>query len=82
MSEMIEGDLTDEEYREYQFLNAGGLDITYRIYSPKTLYTRVGGTTHRVLDSDGIVHCVPAVGTTAQVVLRWKPRAGTKPVAF
>jgi len=73
---MIESDLTDEEYREYEF---GGQ--TYRINNPLKLFLRAGGTTHRVLDSEGIVHCVPAVGNF-NCILRWKPRAGTPPVAF
>jgi len=68
--------LDDEEYREYAF---GGR--IYRIVNPKTLYHRPGGSTHRVLDSDGVVHCVPAPGQ-GDCVLRWKPRDSANPVQF
>lgn len=55
-----------EHWREYDF---GGR--VYRIENPKTVYFRAGGTTHRVEDVDGIVHCVPAPGFVG-CVLRWK----------
>ena len=71
---MTEQDLTQEEYREYDF---GGR--VYRIVAPWTLI--VGTTTHRVLDSHGIVHCVPAPGYHG-CVLRWSPKDVTKPVQF
>lgn len=72
------GDLTDEEYREYDFSGR-----VYRINNPSVLIFRSGGATHRVVDGDGVVHCVPAPnGESNDCVLRWKPRAGTNPVAF
>lgn len=74
-SELIEGDLTGEMYRVYDI---PGRDEPYRIFDPVTLYTRPGGTTHRVLDRDGKVHCIPMSGT----VLRWKSRNSDNPVAF
>lgn len=55
-----------EEWREYDF---GGR--TYRIEKPVSVRFRIGGTTHRVTDSVGIVHCVPAPGVEG-CVLRWK----------
>lgn len=67
-------DLTDEEYREYDF--AGRL---YKIVAPKALYYRIGGTTHRVVDAHGVTHCVPAPGVDG-CVLRWK--ASPNPVQF
>ena len=67
-------DISDEEWREYDF---GGR--VYRIESPQSLYYRNGGTTHRVVDLWGIVHCVPAPGTDG-CVLRWF--AIGEPVAF
>lgn len=73
---MVKGDLTDEEYREYDF----GTRV-YRILSPLTLYISNGGTTHRILDSEGVVHCAPAPGYF-NCVLRWKPKEGKDPVAF
>lgn len=77
MSELISGDLRDEEYREY-VLESGKV---YRIVAPQTLWVRMGGNTHRVLDSEGVVHCVPGPGYR-NAVLRWKPKSGTDPVAF
>lgn len=55
-----------EEWREYDFA-----ERVYRIYSPCSVEFRDGGETHRVTDSDGIVHCVPAPGRQG-CVLRWK----------
>lgn len=75
-SNLTKGDLTDEAWREYDF---GGR--VYRIENPLTLYQRPGGTTHRVLDSAGVVHCVPTVGLNG-CVLRWQNKAGKDPVAF
>lgn len=60
-------DLTDEEWREYDWSGR-----VYRITKPKALWYRKGGTTHRVLDSEGITHCVPAPTADQTVVLRWK----------
>ena len=73
---MIEQDLTVEEWREYDF--AGRV---YRIDAPAKLFLREGGTTHRVVTSDGLVHCVPAPGYLG-CVLRWKSKDEAKPVAF
>lgn len=64
-SELKIRDLTGEEWREYVTL---GTPNVYRIINPVTLY--IDSTTHRVLDDDGIMHCIPMNGT----VLRWKPR--------
>lgn len=67
-------DLNSEEWREYDF--AGRI---YRISSPTLLYR--GDTTHRVVDSAGVVHCVPAPGFHG-CVLRWKNKLGSKQVNF
>ena len=67
-------DLSKEEYREYEF---GG--TTYRVTAPRKLW--IGSTTHRVLDAEGIVHCVPAPGEKG-CVLRWKPKDAGEPVQF
>lgn len=72
--------LTDEEYREYEF-GAVPYRTVYRINAPKALYMREGGTTHRILDMAGVVHCVPAPGASG-CVLRWKNKEGCPPVAF
>ena len=78
MSDLIERDISTEEYREYELP-----DRVYRIDSPKKLFTRDGGTTHRVVDFNNVVHCVPfpVVGNST-VVLRWKNFDSNKPVNF
>jgi len=74
---MFRGDLSDEMWREYDW---GGR--VYRINAPQLLvFRRDGGTTHRVVDSEGVIHCVPAVGHMG-CVLRWKNKEGTDPVKF
>lgn len=70
MSELKENDLSTELWREYDF---GGR--VYRIDNPKTLFTRVGGTTHRVIGQDGVAHCLPIPGLQG-CVLRWQERSG------
>jgi len=68
--------LETEEWREYDF---GGR--VYRIEKPKALYMRDGGSTHRVVDTNDLVHCVPAPGV-AGCVLRWKTKNVKEPVQF
>jgi hypothetical protein len=68
--------LTTEEWREYDF---GGR--IYRIENPQALFMRVGGTTHRVLDSNDVVHCIPAPGVNG-CALRWSNKDKTNPVEF
>lgn len=55
-----------EEWREYDF---GGR--VYRIDGPVSVEFRKDSSTHRVTDSEGVVHCVPAPGHYG-CVLRWK----------
>lgn len=74
--DITENDITTELYREYDF---GGR--VYRIDNPVKLFTRKNGTTHRVLDSDGIVHCLPSPGNIG-CVLRWKNKNPKEPVNF
>lgn len=73
---MNEFDISTEAYREYDF---GGR--VYRIDHPVKLFMRPGGTTHRVLDSTGVVHCVPTVGERG-CVLRWIGKEGSPDVSF
>ena len=73
---MEKRDITTELWREYDF---GGR--VYRIKSPITLFYRIGGTTHRVVDALGIVHCVPAPGIN-DCVLRWMNVNPDEPVNF
>lgn len=73
---LIGKDISHEVWREYDF---GGR--TYRIESPKWLYYRPNGTTHRVVDQNGVVHCVPAPGYFS-CVFRWQNPIGMDPVQF
>jgi hypothetical protein len=73
---MGEHSLETELYREYDFNGR-----IYRIDNPAKLVTVTNGTTHRVIDSDNVVHCVPAPGVHG-CVLRWKSKANLNPVAF
>ena len=57
-----------EEWREYVFI---GRQEAYRINDPVSIEFYSGSSTHRVTDSLGIVHCVPAPGFYG-CVLRWK----------
>jgi hypothetical protein len=67
MSDLKKIELTGvEEWREYDFDGR-----VYRIEKPARVEFRDGSTTHRVTDSAGVVHCVPAPGH-AGCVLRWK----------
>jgi hypothetical protein len=76
-SKYITADISDELYREV--VRPDG--TVYRINNPKTLIIRKGGSTHRVVDADGLVHCyaAPESGVT---ILRWKAREGLDPVKF
>lgn len=78
MPELKKFDISHEEWREYEWENRFE---PYRIANPKLLFLRSGGTTHRIVDSNGIVHCVPTVGYMG-CVLRWKNPEGTPPVNF
>lgn len=76
MSELQKYDISKEEWREYDW---GGR--VYRIDAPVQLFLRSGGSTHRVVDADGIVHCVPSVGVMG-CVLRWWNKDLDNPVNF
>ena len=68
---MEEFDISSEEYREVVFMLNGS---TYRIDNPITLFRRKGGTTHRVLDAQGMFHCYPAPEACCLTAIRWKNR--------
>lgn len=74
--DLKEFDLTTEEYREYDFDGR-----VYRVADPVQLLFRPGGETHRVVDSNGVVHCLPSPGVNG-CVLRWKTKDSGKPVDF
>lgn len=76
MSDLKQFDITTEAWREYDFSGR-----TYRIEDPVTLFYRPGGTTHRVVDKKGIVHCVPVPGNHG-CVLRWQNHDPSNPVEF
>lgn len=75
-TDLASKDITDELYREYEW---PARDTPYRIEYPQELY--VGTTTHRIVDSARVVHCVPAPGYHG-CVLRWVVRPGEKTVKF
>ncbi len=76
MSDLNEKDITTELYREYDFSGR-----VYRIDNPVKLFYRNGGTTHRVVGKDDVVHCVPAPGVDG-CVLRWVNKDKAVPVNF
>jgi hypothetical protein len=76
MSELIKHELSNVIWREYEFG-----DTVYRINNPVALYTHSNGTTHRILDAEGIVHIVPAPGINGCIV-RYKKKEGVEPVRF
>jgi hypothetical protein len=69
-------DITTELWREYDFAGR-----KYRIKNPKLLYYRRGGSTHRVVDAEGVAHCLPAPGEKG-CVLTWKTKDENVPVNF
>lgn len=77
-AELKPNDLTGEQWREYDL---PGRPTPYRIENPRALYVRPGGTTHRVVDATGVVHCLPAPGQLG-CILRWQPRDAASPVQF
>ena len=76
MRELNEYDISKEKWREYDW---GGR--VYRIDDPVQLFIRPGGTTHRVVDAKGVVHCIPSVGVMG-CVLRWVNQDADNPVNF
>ena len=67
-------DLTTEAWREYDWEGR-----VYRIENPVALW--VGNTTHRILDTENVIHCVPNVGHMG-CALRWKSKNSEEPVNF
>jgi hypothetical protein len=71
-----EYDISKESWREYDWSGR-----VYRIDAPVQLFLRPGGSTHRVVDDKGVVHCVPSVGVMG-CVLRWVNKDVDNPVNF
>lgn len=71
-----EADISDEAYREIVYP-----DRVYRIENPMKLIFRKGGSTHRVVDANGVVHCY-AAPESGKITLRWKAKDGLAPVRF
>lgn len=70
-------DVSTEEWREYFWPGTGR---TYHITNPVGLYRRDGGSTHRIVDTEGVVHCVPCGPQCPDTVIRWKNKDITTPV--
>lgn len=79
-SDYTVADISDEATRYYTF-GTGPNRYQHTIIGPKTLVFRAGGSTHRVIDADGVVHCVPAPGHQA-CVLTWVPKDPENPIQF
>lgn len=81
-----EFNLSKEQSRTYSIpvLDNGKItDIReYKIDNPIKLFTREGGTTHRVQDETGQVHCVPAPSPKSGVTFTWIPKDKLLPVQF
>jgi len=67
---LIEVDVSHELWREYDFHGR-----IYRIQNPVKVLFRVGGSTHRVVDGNGTVYCVPGPGYRG-CIIRWVMRPG------
>ena len=72
-------DISAEAWRCYRWTDHLDRPVEYTISDPHLLY--VGKTTHRVVDMQGIVHCVPNIGYFG-CVLRWSNRDAKHPVQF
>lgn len=70
-------DVSTERYREYYWPETGQ---SYRINDPVALYRREGGTTHRVVDITGMVHCVPCGKDHPNTIIRWLNKDLSVPV--
>lgn len=76
-NEYIKADIRKELVRKI-FTSKG---LEYTINEPVTLIIRKGGSTHRVVDATGQVHCYPAP-ETGHSIISWIPRDKVEPVQF
>lgn len=75
-------DLRSEKWREYVLNPGTDQESVYHIDEPVALFFPKRGTTHRILDANGVVHCVPFGDGIRHTVLRWAPKNPQKPVSF
>lgn len=75
--EFIIKDISTELYREYIMTGK-----VYRIDNPIQLWLRSGSKFHRVVDSSGVAHTVPAPGDLNCYAVRWKTTNPNVPVNF
>ena len=50
---IVPNDVSSEIFRTYHY----GDGTSYTIHRPKQLYLLSGGSSHRVVDGDGVTHC-------------------------
>ena len=75
-------DISKEMWREYKWVDPiTGNFCSHRIENPKSLFYEKGHTTHRIVDSFNVAHCIPAVGYFGCIVF-WKNIDESKPVNF
>lgn len=72
-----EYDISHEAYREIHYTNGH----VHRIDDPVSLVIRQGGSTHRVVDAKGVVHCYVAP-ESGKCTLIWKSRNPARPMEF
>lgn len=80
--DLLELDICGEEMRVYlQLSHDKTHEVAYIIDHPVKLYFRPKGTTHRILDAEGIVHIVPAPGH-GTFAIKYLPKNAAEPVRF
>jgi hypothetical protein len=86
-STLIKKRIDNELWRSYEWIvpelsdNDSHELREYIIVNPRYVYIRSGRFTHRVVDADGISHCVPAPGRYG-CVLKWENPKETESVNF
>lgn len=79
---LVAKDLSGELWREYEFGPAGtDMRTVYRIPNPVLLLYWPDGTTHRIVDSEGVVHLLPRQGLDG-CVIRWRNKPGLPAAQF
>jgi len=75
-------DLSGEYYRTYIWVDPISTEpMNFTIEKPIALFYEKGHSCHRVLDADGVVTCLPAVGYFGCTV-SWKSINESEPVRF